>query len=819
MLNKGTKELINELVNAIVSHDPGSFGLYLIMQVKENHDLAWAIRTFIEKQPDKEIKEILKALEKELKKSIQSCVSERSLDVVREVKDYLLDRLEEAEIDRYLITPIVDNLEYYILQYIKGLGDSDYLNMIGLNERLKIVEETLKLGSSHIPVIAGRDYLPIGSILDTRTSKERFRVKEIEEIRSRFNDHHAGIVFLSGRPGMGKTTLAKLYANKSGKKNIYFLKYKGSFKETINSLSVKKNTDAWKDVLNYWNSLGTDEKNQILLIIDNFNDDSVEGQAAHYAQELNTDLYNELSNLGIQLLITTRIDMENNTYMVKGVQNPIDLFEAYYKKDLDKNKKSKVEEVVELVHNNTLLLALCAGVVRHGCTLEEVINAIKECNVKSEEVFVEKQADFECEEKRLRYTIYEQVTAILHMDNLLKSEENKYILANMALLPLKGMEKQQFLEFIHSNSAKWINRINELILRAWVIEEGESVCLHPIIREILLKKEIVSWDECRAYCQSLKDKLDLDYPLQKRITYRSYAEEVYKHLGQIHEMILAELFYNLSDIYDQIDEHEKSREMIDNVAGYLDEMEASIKKARIYSGIAYSYNNKINDIRDLAEARNLLDKAETLLEQLKGNCTEWDYYSCLAQINSNRGSNELARYSYKKSEEEKNKCIFRALNYHQQALELRKQMMDIAKYDKEKSMAMRCVATSYTGVATVYFRMKEYEKSVRMHLEALKIREIYEPEKIAINQQRMLGSTLRWYDKENIIDKEILKMELEFYPELLRKNIELANETAFLDNLRSFDGIYKIIFNDERAVDLRKLAERKKKIVSILSQK
>ena len=311
----------------------------------------------------------------------------------------------------------------------------------------------------------------------------------------------------------------------------------------------------------------------------------------------------------------------------------------------------------------------------------------------------------------------------------------------------------------------------------------------------------------------------MDYPLQDRIIYRSYAEEVYKHLSQTHEMILAELFYNLSDIYDQIGEHEKSREMVENVAEYLDEMGDSLKKARIYGGIAYSYNNNVKDIKDLKKAVDLLDKAETLLEQLRNNCTEWDYCRCLAQIKSNRGSNELARYRYAKSEVEKKECISRALRYHQQALELREEMINMAEDDKAKSIAMCCVATSYTGVATVYFRMQEYEKSVRMHLKAVKIREEHEPEKVAINQQRMLGSTLRWYDKENIIDKEILKIELEFYPELLRKNLEQENEKAFLENIRSFEQIYDIVLKNESAAELLRLAEDKKKVVSIFSQK
>ena len=43
--------------------------------------------------------------------------------------------------------------------------------------------------------------------------------------------------------------------------------------------------------------------------------------------------------------------------------------------------------------------------------------------------------------------------------------------------------------------------------------------------------------------------------------------------------------------------------------------------------------------------------------------------------------------------------------------------------------------------------------------------------------------------------------------------IEETRKDRFLENVKSFNSLYEIIYNDERAIDLRALAEDKKKIV------
>lgn len=595
------------------------------------------------------------------------------------------------------------------------------------------------------------------------------------------------------------------------------MKYRGSFEETLNSLSKKKKEDSWKKILKYWKNINEFKRKKFLLIIDNFNDDSVEGFENAYYRALHTGLFEELKKLQIQLLITTRINMEKNVYPVEGVKDPVALFEAYYKHELDEQQKIGVAELAELLHNNTLLLVLCAGLMREEYSLDELIKEAKKCNMKIHDIFLEKEADFESEEKRERFTLYEQAKAILNLGEVLNSEENRYILANMALLPLKGMQRKEFLQFIHKEGAVGINLIKGLILRSWIIEEEEHiVCLHPLIREILLDTDLVAWDRCKKYCISLSEKLDLRYEFQDRERYKNYAEEVYAIFRDTHDLVLAKLFYNFSDIYDQIGAHQKSRELIDNVSLYLNEIKESKRKVRLCSGMAYSYNNCVNTVQDLEYAVSLLDQAEGMLERIRSQCTEWEYYSELGRIYSNRGSNELARIPFGKSKNQGKKHALLALEFHKQALEQRNKALEAAFDEEQKAASQRDRATSYVGIATAYYELELYEESAKFFYESLQIRRAYDIGRTPISQWGMLRSTISWYKKNRNCDLVIIKEVLDFYPELLNKNIEQENENAFQDNKMFFETLCQIIDKDDSFTELRVLVKEKKQKVGLL---
>lgn len=814
-MNRQTEELVKKLVEFLITRDPGSLICFFISE-KQNADmLNNNIKSLISNQSDPDIRNILNGFSDKLAKIIRDLTSNQKLSALKEITDYLNKELQKGEIDNDMIEPVINNLEHYILQYIRDI-DPLYGNDLILEKRIADLEIIIAGKLEVSPVIKGNQSLHIDSILDTAISKTTFRQQEISSIRQRIETNQSSILFLAGRPGIGKTTLARLYANSCGKKTIYFLKYRGSFEETLSTLSIKKKANSWKTVLEYWEGLEASERKQILLIIDNFNDDSIDGLENCYYEALNTGVFEKLKNLGVQILITTRINVEKNVYIVDGVKNPIKLFEAYYKNKLNDQQKKDAEKLVDLLHNNTLMLALCAGLLREGYSLSELIDEIQKCNVKIHKIFLEKEADFQSPGKRDRFTLYEQAEAILNMGAILKEEINCVVLANMVLLPLRGMRKRDFLQFIHKDSAEGLNLIKNLILRSWIIEEDQVVCLHPVIREVLLDKKLVSWDRCRDYCSSLSDKMDLQYAFQDRECYKYYAEEVYTFFCNIHDMILAKLFYNLSDIYDQIGNPKRSRELIDIVRQYLDEMQESKEKVRLCSGIAYSYNNQVDSDKDLDDAVNLLNQAQNMLERIKFQCTDWEYYSELGRIYSNRGSNELARITRTRNQKQEKEHAFHALCFHQQAFEQRKKAFEVACNQDEKISSKRDIATSYTGIATAYFELKCYGDALQIYKKALKIRKNYDFGRIPISQQGMLKSTIQWYYQNRICDFDTFKEELGFYPELLKKNIEQENEQAFKSNIEFFNELYRIVGKEDNLKELKFLAETKKQEVELL---
>ena len=80
----------------------------------------------------------------------------------------------------------------------------------------------------------------------------------------------------------------------------------------------------------------------------------------------------------------------------------------------------------------------------------------------------------------------------------------------------------------------------------------------------------------------------------------------------------------------------------------------------------------------------------------------------------------------------------------------------------------------------------------------------------------MLRSTISWYKKNRNCDLVIIKEVLDFYPELLNKNIEQENENAFQDNKMFFETLCQIIDKDDSFTELRVLVKEKKQKVGLL---
>lgn len=771
------------------------------------------IKKFISLQDDNIVSGQLEEILKEMKPQIIEGIRSRKLDTLDAIGEELDKQLDVYEIEIDLRNVIKENLKYFILFAIKD-NDIDFYNDLLLNCGLQEVvlndlNQDNKIDSILLQLQELRTYIEDLKVNNESPLKVRSkmphindankiieRTGEIELIESMFEQGN-NIVFLFGRPGMGKTTLAKLYAKKSGLEYIYFQKYEKSFEDTINKLLKEPKKITENDVIDYWAN-HSDEAKNTLLIIDNFNEDILQGSdKKRYTNELQSEFFKRLIDVGVHIIVTTRINVQQNAIEVGPVNEPLKLFEEYIGSFLNEVEKKLAEKLVHVIHGNTLLIILVAQIWKRSSAnrRDEILIKLKNCSVRENILKIPGYIDSDDREER---TLYEQVNVILDFGGVLKEDNIVKLLANITLLPLEGIEKMEFLELMEQEND---NELHQLINGGWVITDGIIICMHPLIREILLNKQIISYEHCKIYCQNIGEKIAMSQQFENRIRYKKYAEELYKIFSyeKLQDIELARLFYSLSDIYDELGERELSTKVadtiIENIELYADN---TIEKAGVLSGIAYSWNNNYNDIQTLDKADKILTEAYKSLISMNGGKEQFDYIQTFGKVLSNLGSNCLAKSRCNQKLE--NKYLQEAINWHEKALEYRKDKIWMCTENDEMEKRIKLnIATSYTTLATDYYYMKKYEKSIENHLEALKIRNGLGNQKgVTVNQQRIIGCVISMYRERLELDGTYVDMVLEYYPELLKLNYEHQNKKSLEQNLLYFTQLRTIIFNDRR---------------------
>ncbi len=773
-----------------------------------------------------QLQEIITKIKTEFRKQIEN----GNLNIIEETRIYLDTEFKTLEIPVDERNPLKENLIQYIEYYIQKTDDVFFRDILlqekingnetelqHLRMHVRELEETIKnvekeLQNIHLqPVIQGTKKLDIKN-----DEKLAARQNEIDRIEQMFQNQR-NVVFLYGRPGMGKSTLAKLYANKFCKDQhgrvVYFMHYYNSIEETITEISADVQKYDGKDILKYWESMAPAEREKILLVIDNFNEDTLQGVNRNsFINEIIGEYFKTLKNLGIRILFTTRIRVEETVFEVLPVENTFGLFEGYVSGGIKDGHRELVERIIEVLHKNTLLIVLAAHLWEKSNDEEkwQILDKIKNRNIEGLEDELTAEIDVQSED----WTIYGQVSALLDFSGVLDNEDVRKVLINAALLPLVGMSKGKFLELI---GRRYKNSLNDLIINSWVLEESGMIALHPVIREIIIKRKIVLYKECQIYCEKLKNYIEINRRLEERLPYRNYAWEVFDLFWNEKEMdaVLAELFYNLSDIYDELAERERALRLVDIVYRNINVFNNDLlQKAELLSGIAYSMNNKYENMEDLEKAEKLLNEAECIMPNVEVTSeNRVRYVRLTGKIISNLGSNNISkgRCNQMKSKE----YFEKAREYHEKALNYRiKQLELFALNDMVTKEMERFVATSYTNVATTYFYLKDYENAIGNHQKACQMRESFGAEKaMNDNQQRIIGCVIQIYRRDLEVDENYLKMALEYYPRLLQCNYQFGVNKALETNLVYFKQLSKIIMTNRKYEGLIETVKEKKRLI------
>ncbi len=819
MLNENIKILVNLLLTKDIQGfiiEIAEKGLNSYLEYSCFRD---AIDDFLGNQKDELLRGQLEEIIKELRPDIKSQISNKELDFSKTLEIQVGEKFKSFQIPDEQRNVLKELFKCYILDCIQQIDRYYYndlvlrLENIEQNERLSEMEQELdslvrvvrrlhKSYNNDSPIKMSSAPLHIDN-----SNKMVCRDEEIGKIYRYLM--YSNVIFLYGRPGIGKSTLAKMYAHAKYPFGAFFLTYKKSIEYTVGRLTKEETVDSGKKVLDYWEKIAGTEPT--LLIIDNFNEDRLQGNdRKSFREELNGEFFQALLKAGIKIIFTTRINVGDNVLEISSVNDPYKLFENYYGRKIDE-EKDLVNEIIEVLRKNTLLIILAAHVLERCNSMEEkeeILRKLKNCNLNaiSTEItsYVRNSNDEEVE------TMYQQARALLDMSGILNDKVAQKTFANMVLLPLNGMSKKEFLELTCSEND---NELMRLVNGSWVLVNSDRIYLHPVVREVACEKNIVSYALCDEYCRNIKDKIAIGKKFEERLQYKEYAQEIFDIFSSNEEqnVELLRLYYDLSDIYDELSEREKSMKLMEVIQRNIDVFkEDLLEKACVLSGIAYSLNNYCESMEALQQAEDILNRALECLNSLPEELySSFEYTKVKGKVLSNLGSNYLAKS--KCNQIQKVVLLEKALEWHNQALAFRLNRYDrLIPMSEEARQQDGAIATSYTTIATDYFYLEEYKEAIQNHQKALERREKLGNEKgMSINQQRIIGCVLKMYKEKLFIEERYILLVLGYYPYLVQINKRHQNIESLKNNMNYWIQLICIVMNDRRYRGCKKEAKEK----------
>jgi serine/threonine protein kinase/tetratricopeptide (TPR) repeat protein len=290
--------------------------------------------------------------------------------------------------------------------------------------------------------------------------------------------HAKHVAILTGMGGIGKSELAKQFILKHqyDYKNIIFMTYSYDLQTMINEthfLSGCEQKDEESDE-HYCerrvNLLHEMLPENSLLVIDNLNVELEEINQKH--------IWKKLSSIACDLIITSRCNQamyEEEQIHVGELENNrlVELFLHYC--PLEGESLRYVSDLIEIVQRHTLVLELVAKQVRFGIKTPEEM--LKDLSGKGLLGLNENKVKWALENR----TVADHVKTLFSMADM--DDNKKSILFMMALMPVSGIDRKDFMAFFSFDNYE---TIRYLVDNGWVREKDNFLDIHPIIARIIV---------------------------------------------------------------------------------------------------------------------------------------------------------------------------------------------------------------------------------------------------------------------------------------------------------------------------------------------
>lgn len=315
------------------------------------------------------------------------------------------------------------------------------------------------------------------------------RVEELKMVAAAF-DAGKHMVFLHGVGGIGKTTLAKAYAEKYAARydTVMFKRYRADHQSMQAVLDEIEIQNFHGDSAEHMRQLRRLLDKHALLIIDNYDValDETEGLEA-------------LFSLRADILVTTRTDfseiLQQNAMIIDVDQLPeeelLNLFFHFGHITPQSSSAADAKEIIERVAGHTMAVELVARqIAASGMTLAEMKTALNEQGLLTMKDSVKVRAIKD--EVILKTTLPDIIRKLFSIATL--NDIQQEVMRTLALLSHVFVTHKLY-RMIFRDKSEYYDALNDLLERGWlqrdnaVIPDTEqsSFSMHPLVHEMVIK--------------------------------------------------------------------------------------------------------------------------------------------------------------------------------------------------------------------------------------------------------------------------------------------------------------------------------------------
>ena len=436
------------------------------------------------------------------------------------------------------------------------------------------------------------------------------RTTELDELHQMLHSNKQ-VVVMNGLGGIGKTTLAQVYARKywDDYKHIAWITQTtddiqfdfANEQALFHNLAIGKEfTDANAIFNEIVRKLKAVEEQPNLLIIDN---------ADASLEKLRDNLPHQPH---WHILITSR--QELNGFTMKRLdflrlEDALLLFKTHYTRN--EFSDEQIENLIKAVEYHTLTIEILAKTAEnYEYNFEELFNAIK-LDLDTE------ISDIKHSENTI-YRIGSYLSSIFKLNKL--EPEEIWLIKQIVCLPSEYITYDVIKELILENKSNKKLRLilNKLAKKGWLLKntESDSYKMHRIISEVINQQQQITIAECSFLIEMITDKLKVDDTKDNPV-------EKFQWIPYGNELL------TIFEIYESktVDEENKISILQNNLALRLKDLgdylgaKKLLEKAMIsdeknygkeHPSTAISYSNLalvLKDLGDYKEAKKLLEKA------------------------------------------------------------------------------------------------------------------------------------------------------------------------------------------------------------------